>query len=342
MVLTIRLKKRLQLAVLFVLGSSFSHVFSVTDITYGSAVVISSADFVYNLHSHFYKYYHPGTSGQQQVLAFRDTDANDFWLIVGRHGRPGQFEYGKQIQSGDIVRFIHLPSYNHFLHHHLRLDAFPAPGHGLEVLEVTALSKAEGGNNDGDNWQVTTTDGKPLRTDSIVSIQAATGPEKGRYLAVQTNTFDIHGGVPGLAPDFYNVVGLQAAAYTWMINSIADEILPGEVPGGVSEEEVSPEKTVVSQKGDAQKTLTEKSKPVSEKQRKGFGRRRKKIVRKIDVPTTPEGKIVSKKAGMKKSGVRSVRRMKKAAGKKVEEVIPEKTTEEVTSTIPQEIEVIGG
>jgi hypothetical protein len=115
------------------------------------------------LHSHPLNYSHPGTSGQQQVTAFEDSDSNDLWLLKGPDGQPEDFQYGRSIRHGAVIRLQHVATGRN-LHSHA---GFPSPITFQQ--EVTCFGNT-GVGDDNDNWRVEVEGGGPWVTGSTVRL----------------------------------------------------------------------------------------------------------------------------------------------------------------------------
>lgn len=140
-------------------------------IAYGSRIKIHHGATGIILHSHSYNYSHPGTSGQQQVTAFGESDENDWWIIKGPHGTPHNYRVGQPVKQGDVIRLQHQTTGRN-LHSHA---GFPSPLTGQQ--EVTCYGE-NGQGDDNDNWRVeldtggTWETGKRLRLIHINTNQA--------------------------------------------------------------------------------------------------------------------------------------------------------------------------
>lgn len=118
-------------------------------VRYGATLRLTHSATGCHLHSHPFRYGHPGTSGQQQVTCFAGTDDNDLWRVKGPDGQAEDFRAGEPVRHGDLVRLEHLATRRN-LHSH---SGFPSPVTGQQ--EVTCFG--ERGIGDGnDTWRVET------------------------------------------------------------------------------------------------------------------------------------------------------------------------------------------
>jgi hypothetical protein len=99
------------------------------------------------LYSDAWKYTHPGTSGQQRVLAVDESDLNDKWLVKGPHQEWLGYRWGQPVQHGDIIRLEQVITRRN-LHSHA---ALPSPVTGQQ--EVTCFGD-HGIGDTNDNWRV--------------------------------------------------------------------------------------------------------------------------------------------------------------------------------------------
>ena len=99
------------------------------------------------LHSHPINYFHPESSGLQQITAFSKNSTDDFWIVMGADGSDKNYLSGKPVKDGEIIRLQHVNTTKNLHSERGR----PSP--------VSRQQEVTGFGNDGvgdpdDNWRV--------------------------------------------------------------------------------------------------------------------------------------------------------------------------------------------
>jgi dolichyl-phosphate-mannose--protein O-mannosyl transferase len=138
------------------------------------------------LHSHFDLYTHPGSSGQQVVVAVESKSSRNEWVVKGPHAESLLQRTGQAVHDGAIIRLDHVDSRRN-LHSHVA----PSPATGQQ--EVTCYGENGVGNPD-DNWRLEVEGGAEWTTEKRI-----------RLIHVNTNAaLHSHGGhhwIPQGEPD---------------------------------------------------------------------------------------------------------------------------------------------
>lgn len=109
-----------------------------------------------HLHSHAIDYKHPGTSGQQQITAYKGTDDNDLWIVRSPCTDP--------VRNGGQIKLEHAAT-QRYLHSHPKIPAPATPSQ----QEVTGFGGG-GQTDEGDLWKVEVAGGGVWTTNKRVRL----------------------------------------------------------------------------------------------------------------------------------------------------------------------------
>jgi dolichyl-phosphate-mannose--protein O-mannosyl transferase len=113
-------------------------------VSYRSTIRLVHAQTKAHLHSHLKNYTHSGSSGQQQVTGYFDSDKNDYWIVKGPHGKPELYKLGQPVRNGDLIRLEHVETRGN-LHSH---RGIPSPvTHQAEVTVFGVAGKGDANDN---------------------------------------------------------------------------------------------------------------------------------------------------------------------------------------------------
>jgi hypothetical protein len=118
---------------------------------FGDVVKLCHVNTHRRLHSRDTRYLHGGSSGQQQVTAYKWADAYDYWLVKGPHGEDASYKQGEPVLRGDIIRLEHICTQRNLHSHNIPAPLSPRQN------EVTCFGNWGNGDS-GDNWCVETRD----------------------------------------------------------------------------------------------------------------------------------------------------------------------------------------
>jgi dolichyl-phosphate-mannose--protein O-mannosyl transferase len=93
-------------------------------------------------------YHHPGTSGQQMVVAAREKTDETNWLVKGPHAYGNEYPFGQEVAHGDIIRLEHCGTRRN-LHSHEERRLSPIS----QQQEVSCIG-IDGVCDENDDWVV--------------------------------------------------------------------------------------------------------------------------------------------------------------------------------------------
>jgi hypothetical protein len=115
-------------------------------IKYGSVIYLRHISTNTLLKSLPKPYCHPGTSGQQMIVASLQKSDETRWLVKGPHNTADKYAIGEEVRHGDKIRLEHISTKRN-LHSH------DAPSPLSNQQEVTCFG-TNGGGDGNDDWIV--------------------------------------------------------------------------------------------------------------------------------------------------------------------------------------------
>ncbi len=194
-------------------------------IRYGDALRIVHPESGKSLHSHKDKYYHTGSSNQQQVTCYyneADSDSS-WWIVKPEHGEDLDAVLGQIVDPAKPVRLEHAATAKN-LHSHSNK---PAPVTG-DLQEVTGFSA--NGNND-DNWIFTVAGGgkwaqgsefKLVHKPTSMYLRSQKGVD---FPVVESDSRNMHQEVAACSEGYGDDSDKENEYRTWKVELLARSIL---------------------------------------------------------------------------------------------------------------------
>eukprot|EP00960_Hanusia_phi_P040252 754334-Hanusia_phi.AAC.1 len=121
-------------------------------VTYGSVIQLQHVPTKRFLSATNFKYFHPSSSGQHQVIAVDQQDGYTHWRVMPRSGQRWELVKDVPVKNGEVIRLLNLRTSRN-LHSH---DGPISPL--SKQREVSNFGEEYGSIDSNDNWVVKTQD----------------------------------------------------------------------------------------------------------------------------------------------------------------------------------------